>query len=888
MRDLNGRAILADEVGLGKTIEAGIVVKEYLLRGAVRTVLVLVPASLCEQWRAELWEKFELDFVVSRGPAGQWGRHPLVISSLETARHERHRRRVRGANYDLLVVDEAHRLRNHLTLGWKFVNDLNPRYLLLVTATPVQNDMRELYNLTTLVRPGTVGTFVQFRRDFLSGHDKRSPRNTPRLRSLLETVMIRTRRSDTDLTFAPRKVETLWVSQTPAERKLYREISEFVAAAVHGEAGRPGRPHYFTLMVLQKEMGSSWAAARATLERLSQNPDGLDPRSLKQLAACAAEVGGMQSKLRSLLRFIASLNGEKCIVFTQFRSTQDTIVDALREMRIEPAVFHGELGWREKEEALDRFRTALPVLVSTEAGGEGRNLQYCRIIANYDLPWNPMRLEQRIGRVHRLGQAHPVRVVNMAARGTIEAYVLEILDRKIRMFELVVGEMEEILGTWQPHGSFEDEVFKRWTESTNPRVRKRRFAELAQHLMVARRLYQQQKERQDWLFPSGADGEEEGSDRDRGGATAQATRAGEEVARRGGRTRGAGGCTPCCPEWRAFVGHWLEIVGVRGARRRARATGRSSCRRTCSVAGGASACAWSSTRSAPTLPRGAWFTAPGSSAGRKILEVALESPIVRAAHRPRPRPRRARERDRVGVPRARPVVGPARLGPVRYERRVAFHAVVTRWGGLPWQEPWVVLLGPGGEFVEWACDSELPDVRVREGLYQINDDLTADERAEWMTHARRQLDRLLGEREEEWARTVARLRDDELDRLGAFFSSRIEEEEERLRRRTGNGDEAEIEHGDATSLKLEWERRAAEVRQRWALRTSIRLWGLVEWSWPVADLEQELRAGAMHVRLTSRVDVARGQPALPHCPHCGAEAEMLVRSHGSVGCPRCA
>src|SRR5262249_2405716 len=157
MSELNGRAILADEVGLGKTIEAGIVLKEYLLRGAVRTALVLVPASLCEQWRAELWEKFELDFVVSRGPAGQWGRHPLVISSLETARHERHRRRVRGANYDMVVVDEAHRLRNHLTLGWKFINDLNPRYLMLVTATPVQNDLRELYNLATLVRPGTVG-----------------------------------------------------------------------------------------------------------------------------------------------------------------------------------------------------------------------------------------------------------------------------------------------------------------------------------------------------------------------------------------------------------------------------------------------------------------------------------------------------------------------------------------------------------------------------------------------------------------------------------------------------------------------------------------------------------------------------------------------------------
>jgi len=252
MRDLNGRAILADEVGLGKTVEAGIVLKEYVLRGAVRTALVLVPASLCEQWRAELWEKFELDFVVSRGPAGQWGRHPLVISSLETARHERHRRRVRGANYDVVVVDEAHRLRNHLTLGWKFINDLNPRYLLLLTATPVQNDMRELYNLATLVRPGTVGTFSQFRRDFLTGHDKRTPRNTPRLRALLESVMIRSRRADTDLVFAPRKVETQWVVQTAEERRLYHEVSDFVAEAVHGEAGDPGRPHYFTLMMLEK------------------------------------------------------------------------------------------------------------------------------------------------------------------------------------------------------------------------------------------------------------------------------------------------------------------------------------------------------------------------------------------------------------------------------------------------------------------------------------------------------------------------------------------------------------------------------------------------------------------------------------------------------------
>jgi SNF2 family DNA or RNA helicase len=159
------------------------------------------------------------------------------------------------------------------------------------------------------------------------------------------------------------------------------------------------------------------------------------------------------------------------------------------------------MGWKEKEDSLENFRQQAQVLVSTEAGGEGRNLQFCSIVINYDLPWNPMRVEQRIGRVHRLGQEKPVRVINMAARGTIEAYVLEILDRKIRMFELVVGEMEEILGTWQPQGSFEDEVFKRWTETSNSRARKRRFSELAQHLVVARKTYQKQKDRQNWLFP---------------------------------------------------------------------------------------------------------------------------------------------------------------------------------------------------------------------------------------------------------------------------------------------------------------------------------------------------------------------------------------------------
>ena len=363
-----------------------------------------------------------------------------------------------------------------------------------------------------------------------------------------------------------------------------------------------------------------------------------------------------------------------------------------------------------------------------------------------------------------------------------------------------------------------------------------------------------------------------------------------------GGTNGAGavphpmpGALPAAlsPEWREFVGRWLASAGcvVKAAARGdwevelSPALQRRWRRQRVRLV-------FDPVRA--TLPRGAWFTAPGSTGGRKILEAALEpahftrrSALV---HVPG-----AAEEGIAGVCKVRGLTwGHARLGPVHYERRLACHAVVTRWGGLPWQEPWVLLLGPDGGLVEWHRGLDLPEVRSREGLYQIGDAIEPEARDRWVAGAREHLERILGEHEEEWDRAVARLRDDELERLGSFFSSRLDEEEERLRRRTGSGDDGDIEHGDGTSLKLEWERRAAEVRERWALKTQVRLWGLVEWSWPVAELEQELRAGAVHVRLTSRVDVARGRPALPRCPTCGEEAEMLVRSHGTVACAKCA
>ena len=356
-------------------------------------------------------------------------------------------------------------------------------------------------------------------------------------------------------------------------------------------------------------------------------------------------------------------------------------------------------------------------------------------------------------------------------------------------------------------------------------------------------------------------------------------------ARPGGALRPQGTALP--PEWRDFVGRWLAA---------------SACQ-----VGDAARGDWEVGLSAPlqkrwrrqrvrlvfdplraTLPRGSWFTAPASTGGRKILTAATEDALV-TRRTALARVPGVGEEGFAAVCRVRGLRwGPARLGPVRYERRVSFHAVATRWGGLPWQEPWVVLLGPGGELIEAVNAQDLPDLRVRDGLYQIAADAGAARRSEWMSAARAHLDRLLDGREHEWERAVNRLRDDELTRLGAFFSARIEEEEERQRRRTSNGDEADLEGGDGVSLKLEWERRAAEVRSRWAMRTEMRVWGVTEWSWPVAELEQEVRAGAVHVRLEALVDVARGRPEPPRCPACGSPAEMLLRMRGTVACPRCA
>ena len=507
LREMKGRALLADEVGLGKTVEAGLILKEYLLRALVRRVLILVPASLLSQWREELQHKFDIPVkVFSRGE--RWDAHPILLASLDTAKSPRNRQAIREQGFDILVVDEAHRLRNHLTQAWKFIDSLSLKYLLLLTATPVQNDLRELYNLVTLLRPGVLGTYRSFRRDYVVRGDRRVPKNTRQLSQLLADVMIRTTRSSTSIKFPRREVTTRELELHDEERIFYREVSRFVRRMAASDRPRQRRmPWPLLLMVLQKEIGSSPAAAIGTLEKAAAGRLSSVRAELLDLLALGRSVK-REVKLETLLELADEQcgRGEKVLVFSQFRRTVESITRALRERNLRVAVFHGSLTAQAKDQAVDAFRQDADILVSTEAGGEGRNLQFCRTVVNYDLPWNPMRVEQRIGRVHRIGQTRDVRIHNLSARGTLESYVLAVLQQKINMFHLVIGEMDQILGNLDWGESVEARIFRLWAEHQDGEELEQAFGHMGREMQRARERYEHVKTYDQEIFEGASGG----------------------------------------------------------------------------------------------------------------------------------------------------------------------------------------------------------------------------------------------------------------------------------------------------------------------------------------------------------------------------------------------
>ncbi len=505
LRRFRGRALLCDEVGLGKTVEAGLILAELALRGLVRSVLVLVPPSLIEQWQGEMRRKFALELTSHDDPAfrergaGAWGEFDRVIASIHTAKREPHRSAILAREWDMVIIDEAHHLRNRNTQAWKLAGELRKQFILLLTATPVQNNLEELFNLVTLLEPGLLSTSKQFQRRFVDRRDKLTPKHLDELHALLAEVMVRNRRSTVGLQFTRRWAHTELLTPSAVEKELYRDVTEFVRGRLR-TAKEAGPITRMALLTLQMALGSSSAAAAGTLRTIAEGPRlaAGDRQTLEGMADRAA-AQHESTKADRLLSLVDEFR-DKMVVFTQFRATQEMLRRRLEGAGHDVAVFHGSLSRLGKEAAIERFRGPSRILLCTEAGSEGRNLQFAHAVCNFDLPWNPMKIEQRIGRLSRIGQTRDVHVFNLVAAGTVEAAVLHLLEAKLSMFELVIGEIDMILGNLDDEREFQDVVADLWAESDDADDFTRRIDALGDRLLEAKREYLRQRSHDDKIF----------------------------------------------------------------------------------------------------------------------------------------------------------------------------------------------------------------------------------------------------------------------------------------------------------------------------------------------------------------------------------------------------
>jgi SNF2 family DNA or RNA helicase len=297
--------------------------------------------------------------------------------------------------------------------------------------------------------------------------------------------MVRHRRSEVAVMLPPRLGKTVLVTPDSDEANLYADIVRRVRAAATGP-----RSTRLALRTLPRLAGSSPAAAAPALAKL-----GWD--DLADRARAIREPDKVRVLVELLRRHIS--RGEKVLVFTGFRQTLDVLAAAVDDAGLSSAVYHGSLPRTEKESAIAEFRADTPILLSTESAGEGRNLQFCHVMVNFDLPWNPMQIEQRLGRLHRVGQDHDVTLTNLVCRGSIEQRIMHVLEAKINLFELVVGELDMILGRVDDDFDFENEVFDAFVDAVDDDEFEWRLDALGNALAEARHGYLRSREDVDLL-----------------------------------------------------------------------------------------------------------------------------------------------------------------------------------------------------------------------------------------------------------------------------------------------------------------------------------------------------------------------------------------------------
>ena len=492
IKQFGGRAMLSDEVGLGKTIEAALICKEYFARGQIKSLLVLTPATLVSQWQMELNEKFAIATVTTderdSSPEEFWQKNDRIVASINTAKHKSHFKYVTAREWDLVIVDEAHHLKNRRTLNWKLVDAIKKRFILMLTATPVQNNLVELFNLLTLLKPGLLNTEAQFKQEYVASKNGRVPKNPEKLRQLMREVMVRNTRSVVDVKLPKRFATTITVQPQPKELELYRAINQYLRQ-------QSGNIDKLTRNNLLMRVGSSPIALSETIKGLQTR---FDHDELAFLLKRAKSIKDFE-KAKQLVNLLQK-SSQKTLVFINYKTTMSYISKYLDNLNISHVCFRGEMSLKAKDAAIDRFRESVPVMLATQTGGEGRNLQFANTIVNYDLPWNPMKIEQRIGRLHRIGQTSDVFIFNLAIANSIESYILQILHDKINMFELVVGEIETILGNMGDEFDFGETVIDLWLKNEKPNQLNIAFDNLGQQLLDAKHSYQEIQEFDEKLF----------------------------------------------------------------------------------------------------------------------------------------------------------------------------------------------------------------------------------------------------------------------------------------------------------------------------------------------------------------------------------------------------
>lgn len=489
INQMHGRAILADEVGLGKTIEAGLILKEYIIRGLVKKALILVPSSLVLQWTRELNQKFHIP-VMAQKKAWMWDQYDFIVASMDTAKRSPHCDYILKNYYDMVIVDEAHKLKNRRTKNWQFVNQIQKKYCLLLTATPIQNEISELYNLVTLLKPGQLGNQTRFQSDYVEG--KRKVKNEEQLRQEISHVLIRNRRKDQQLHLTRRIVKTIPIQLSDEERALYDGITQFIRGRY--QQGTDLK-NMLSLLVLQKEVCSSRDAVFHTLFKLFQKEvnekEHLSPE-IAHLIQLLRSIN-QSTKVQKAIELIQEIYPEKVILFTEYRATQEMLIRELQKVGIHAVPFRGGFNRNKKDWMMELFEKRAQVMIATEAGGEGINLQFCHHMINFDMPWNPMRVEQRIGRIHRLGQTKDVKIYNFATQNTIEEHIIWLLHEKINLFESVIGELETILEKLDNH-SLENQVMQLLLEEKNDEDIRQKLSEWGDTFQQKLKEYTKQKE----------------------------------------------------------------------------------------------------------------------------------------------------------------------------------------------------------------------------------------------------------------------------------------------------------------------------------------------------------------------------------------------------------